>query len=97
MDINREQFLLLSRGGRVPPAVRAGPPPGLPDGRGLQPPERRRRGVGRAGWLRERVRARRSRQAPTAPARGELGPEAYAELELAVSDERAPRRGRVQP
>ncbi|MGO9954924.1 MAG: hypothetical protein ACLP50_02935 [Solirubrobacteraceae bacterium] len=96
MDINRAQFLLLSRGGRVPPAVRSGPPSGLPDGRGLQFAERGPGGVGAPQWLRARVRARRSRNLPPLPVRGELGPEAYAALEFAVSDERASRR-RVQP
>lgn len=72
MYLNRDELMLLSRGGRVPPATRAGPPR-------PQPPGGER--SGRRGWRRPTGRrdAHGSR-GPGAYARRDT----YVELEFAV-------------
>ncbi len=73
MYYDRDEFLLFSRGGRVPPAVRAGPPRAQPE---LPPPE---------PWLLQMARAavagmlRRDRHQDA-----RLDRDAYLELEFAV-------------
>ncbi|MGI8712874.1 MAG: hypothetical protein ACR2NR_06780 [Solirubrobacteraceae bacterium] len=75
MLFNRDELLLLSRGGRVPRAQR--PRPGPVD---VGPV--RRRPTSRPRWLSLRGRGGEPR-----PRRGELNPHAYLELELVVDDE----------
>ncbi len=85
MWYDRDELRLLSRGGRVPPAVRAGPPGGrgrdqLP---GAEPWVLQVAVAAVAGMLRP---GRSARQPPreSAPAVGYADPEGYLELEFAV-------------
>ncbi len=96
MHYNRDEFTLLSRGGRVPPAVRAGPArrdPLLGPGGALAADpwllQALRSAV--AGMLRHARpaapaggSARPGPSAVSAPASGYADPEAYLELEFAV-------------
>jgi hypothetical protein len=96
MHYNRDEFMLLSRGGRVPPAVRAGPPgrdPLLGPGGALvgEPWLLQALSAAVAGLLRHARRAapaqgsaRVQSSAGRAPASGYADPEAYLELEFAV-------------
>lgn len=92
MPINDDQFLLLSRGGRVAPAVRAGPGGRLPDGRGIGHPPRPRRSPllrlgGRLPSLLRRAPVRRASQESEARGRPRRGSDASFTLELAVKGE----------
>ena len=87
MHYNRDEFLLLSRGGRVPPAVRAGP-------RGRDPLVGPGGALAAEPWLLQALRAavagmlRQARSAAepreSAPAVGYVDPEGYLEMEFAV-------------
>lgn len=83
MHYNRDEFQLLSRGGRVPPAVRAGPPGPRHELPPAEPWLLQLAVAAVAGMLRHG----RSAGQPTrgsAPAVGYADPERYLELEFAV-------------
>ena len=73
MYYNRDEFLLLSRGGRVPPAVRAGPAPPAPQLAAAEPWLIQLAVAAVAGML------RRGRESGA-----RLDRDAYLELEFAV-------------
>jgi hypothetical protein len=88
MHYNRDEFLLLSRGGRVPPAVRAGPAsrdPLVGPGGALagEPWLLQALSAAVAGMLRHARPAGEPRR-ESAPAVGYADPEGYLELEFAV-------------
>jgi hypothetical protein len=100
MLLNRDELLLLSRSGRVPPATRAGPRPRIPPPAALPGRDspasprsgRAVRGLSLAGVRRALHRSdRRGPVAPVGPARprcpltqGYADPASYLELEFAV-------------
>lgn len=81
MFYDKDEFLLLSRGGRVPPAVRAGPPRGDPAPPG-EPWLLQAFAAALAGMLRPGGAPAESPK--SAPATGYVDPEGYLELEFAV-------------
>jgi hypothetical protein len=93
MQMNRDEFLLLSRQGRVPPAVRAGPgrrPVPEPFGRPA-PGGRGRLGAGVARALASVAARVRARLRDPLRGRRRIDAESYRELEFPVAPERERR------